>query len=35
MDWLQKIIPAKINKAHQLEAEQQPITLVTEQENVL
>jgi sterol desaturase/sphingolipid hydroxylase (fatty acid hydroxylase superfamily) len=35
MDWLQKVTPAKINKAHQLEAEQQPITLVTEQENVL
>jgi sterol desaturase/sphingolipid hydroxylase (fatty acid hydroxylase superfamily) len=35
MDWLQKVTLAKINKAHQLEAEQQPITLVTEQENVL
>ncbi|MDB5150222.1 MAG: sterol desaturase family protein [Mucilaginibacter sp.] len=35
MDWLKRFIPAKINKVHQIEVEQQPITLVTEQENVL
>lgn len=35
IDWLKKVAPSKINRMHQLEPGQQPITLVTEQENVL
>jgi sterol desaturase/sphingolipid hydroxylase (fatty acid hydroxylase superfamily) len=35
IDWLQKVTPTKINSTPKLEIEQQPVTLVTEQENVL